>query len=174
MEAPIMPRHTLVLLALMLTAGCGSRDTTGPTPAVAGARSRIDSRTARHERQESSLPRAGELRVTKECSQYSRLAGGFCTITSSSLAQIPVGTLVVYASDAAGGFIDSDVTLEPPGPGSSRASGHCRLELATGNGLCTFSGGTGTFTHFSGSVVVTRPERPNFLWSGTYSFDPRD
>ena len=36
------------------------------------------------------------LHITKECSEYTRLAGGFCTITSSNLAAIPVGSKVVY------------------------------------------------------------------------------
>src|SRR2546425_9165702 len=44
-----------------------------------------------------SSPRSGALHVTKECSQYTRLAGGFCTITSSNLKDIEVGTRVVYA-----------------------------------------------------------------------------
>src|SRR6266550_1368028 len=48
----------------------------------------------------ASFPRSGNLHVTKECSQYTGLAGGFCTITSSNLKQIAVGSRVVYAKAA--------------------------------------------------------------------------
>ena len=44
--------------------------------------------------------------------------------------------------------LDSDVVLDLPGPGNNTAFGHCHLNLATGIGLCTFSGGTGKFTQF--------------------------
>jgi hypothetical protein len=108
--------------------------------------------------------------VTKECSEYTGLAGSFCTITSSSLKQIEVGSKVVYASAAGATSLDSDVILDPPGPGNNTAFGHCRLEFATGVGLCTFSGGTGKFTHFNARVVVSYLGGPNWAWDGTYSF----
>jgi hypothetical protein len=37
------------------------------------------------------MPRSGDIRVTKECSEYRGLAGDFCAITSSNLDEIPVG-----------------------------------------------------------------------------------
>ena len=46
-------------------------------------------------------PRSGELLVTKECSQYSGIASGFCTIPGSNLNAIDRGMKVVY-TDAAG------------------------------------------------------------------------
>ena len=81
-------------------------------------------------------------------------AGDFCTITSSNLDAIEVGSRVVYAQAADFGTftLDSDVVLDPPGPGNNIAFGHCHLNLVTGIGLCTFSGGTGKFTHFDASV----------------------
>src|SRR5256885_5951426 len=45
-------------------------------------------------------PRSGELHVTKNCSHYTGAAGSFCTITSSNLNAIKVGSRVVYASAA--------------------------------------------------------------------------
>ena len=43
---------------------------------------------------------------------------------------------------------------------------------------CTFSGGTGKFTHFQATAAVSLPlggpGGPNFSWTGTYSFSPRD
>ena len=71
-------------------------------------------------------------------------------------------------------MLDTDVTLDPPGPGDNQAFGHCRLDLASGVGLCTFSGGTGKFTHFEASAAVSSLGRPKWAWNGTYSFDPRE
>ena len=124
-----------------------------------------------------SFPRSGELHVTKECSDYHGQAGEICTITSSNLYAIEVGSRVVYARAADFGTftLDSDVVLDLPGPGNNVAFGHCHLNLVTGIGLCTFSGGTGKFTHFDASVDVSPPtDGVNWGWTGTYSFSPRD
>ena len=125
----------------------------------------------------SSFPRSGALHVTKECSDYHGQAGEICTITSSTLDAIEVGSRVVYAraADFVTFTLDSDVVLDPPGPGNNVAFGHCHLNLVTGIGLCTFSGGTGKFTHFDASVDVSPPtDGLNWHWTGRYSFDPRD
>ena len=114
--------------------------------------------------------------MTKECSTYTGHAGDVCTITSSNVEEIEVGSTIVYARDADFSTLslDSDVVLDPPGPGNNTAFGHCNLILVTGIGLCTFSGGTGKFTHFHGSANVSYLGGPNYAWDGTYSFGPRD
>jgi hypothetical protein len=117
----------------------------------------------------SASPRSGELHVTKECSQYTGQAGSFCTIMSSNIKAIEVGSTVVYAS-AMGVVLDSDIVLEV-GPGNT-AFGHCYLDFANLPGLCTFSGGTGQFTHFHASVAVSYLGGSDFGWDGTYSFNP--
>jgi hypothetical protein len=125
----------------------------------------------------ASFPRSGELHVTKECSDYHGQAGEICTITSSNLDAIEVGSRVVYAraADFVTLTLDSDVVLDLPGPGNNVAFGHCHLNLVTGIGLCTFSGGTGKFAHFDASVDVSPPtDGVEWHWTGTYSFDPRD
>jgi hypothetical protein len=122
----------------------------------------------------ASLPRSGALHVTKECSTYTGHAGDICTITSSNLKEIEVGSRVVYASDAVGASLDTDVRLDPPGPGNNAAFGHCALSLATGIGVCNFSGGSGKFTWFHASIAVSYLGGPNFAWDGTYSFSPGD
>lgn len=121
-----------------------------------------------------SFPRSGELHVVKECSQYAGQAGQFCTITSSNIAEIEVDSQVIYASNLAFPLLDSDVVLELPGPGNNKAFGHCRLNVITKVGLCTFSGGTGKFTHFSARVDVSSLGGVNWAWNGTYTFTPRD
>ena len=122
----------------------------------------------------ASFPRSGELHVVKECSQYAGQAGQFCTITSSNLAEIEQGTRVIYASNLAFPLLDSDVVLDLPGPGNNKAFGHCRLNLITKVGLCTFSGGTGKFTHFSARADVSSLGGFDWAWNGTYTFTPQD
>jgi len=112
--------------------------------------------------------------VTKECSEYTGKAGSFCTITSSNVKAIEVGSRVVYAQAAGAASLDSDVVLDPSGPGNNTAFGHCHLDFATGLGLCTFSGGTGKFTWFDARAHVSHLTGNNWAWDGTYSFSPQD
>ncbi len=46
------------------------------------------------------------------------------------------------------------------------------LDLSTGTGVVTISGGTGVFRGFRARVDVSPLGGPNFAWDGTYSFDP--
>jgi hypothetical protein len=120
---------------------------------------------------DSTSPRSGELHVTKECSHYFGQAGQFCTITSSNLDAIRPGTNVVYTSAAGATSLDSNLVLD--GPGNNNADGHVTLGFLTGTGVVTFSGGTGQFSGFHASVVVTfNPTDGLWHWDGTYSFTP--
>ena len=155
----------LSLLALLASAGCGERDVTGPmshetTPAVTGALSGVA----------LSSVRSGALNIRKECSTYTGHAGEICTITSSNLKAIEVGSTIHYETDAVDGLLDTDVILDPPGPGNNVAFGHCTLSLVTGVGACSFSGGTGKFTRFQANVDVSPLGWPDFAWDGTYSY----
>ena len=122
----------------------------------------------------ASSTRSGAFHVTKECSTYTGQAGDHCTVIASDLEAIEVGTRFVYAQAVVNGVLDSSVVLDPPGPGNNKAFGHCRLDLATGLGLCTFSGGTGKFTWFGGSADVSCPDGVNCAVEGTYSFSPHE
>jgi hypothetical protein len=115
---------------------------------------------------------SGTLEVTKECSAYTGQAGEFCTITSSNVTQIEVGSRVVYASAAVGTSLDTDIVLSSPAPSTDTANGHCTLSLETGIGQCTLAGGTGTFTSFEADVAVSHLDGANYAWDGTYSFSP--
>jgi hypothetical protein len=113
--------------------------------------------------------------VTKECSQYFGNAGEFCTITSSNLRTIKVGSRVYYDQPVGipAGLLDSNVVLDA-GNGN-RAVGRCTLDLTTGLGLCTFSDGTGRFAGFNARVRVSPPTATeDWRWDGTYSFSPLD
>jgi hypothetical protein len=115
------------------------------------------------------MPRSGDLQVTKECSEYKGLAGGFCTITSSNLEEIAAGSKVVYAEAAGDGSLDTDVVLDA-GSGNT-AAGHVVLDLAAEKGVATFSGGTGRFTGFEAHADVSTDSDGLWHWEGTYSFD---
>jgi hypothetical protein len=119
---------------------------------------------------QSSSARSGALSVRKDCSAYTGHAGEICTITSSNVKAIEVGSTIRYAKDAVDGFLDTDVILNPPGPGNNVAFGHCTLSLVTGVGACSLSGGTGRFTWFRADVDVSPLGWPNFAWDGTYSY----
>ena len=121
--------------------------------------------------QAGNSPRSGALHATKECSQYNGQAGSFCTITSSNLKAIDVGSKVIYAQAAGAAGLDSDVVLYT-GPGNS-AFGHVTPSFATLSGVVTFSGGTGQFGGFEATVIVTyNPTTSLWYWDGTYSFNP--
>jgi hypothetical protein len=123
-----------------------------------------------------SSPQSGGLRVTKNCSHYTGAAGSYCTITSSNLNAIKVGSRVVYTSaagDPTPGLLDSDLVID--GPGNNSAFGHVVLDLSTLSGVVTLSGGTGEFSHFhAGPITVACPAFPDCSWDGPYSFSPRD
>ncbi len=122
----------------------------------------------------SASGRSGDLHVTKECSAYTGTAGSFCTITSSNLAQIKVGSKVFYDQNGGipAGLLDSNVILDA-GNGN-RAVGRCTLDFATGLGLCTLSDGTGQFAGFQARLDVSPPKSAsdNWHWDGTYRFSP--
>lgn len=117
-----------------------------------------------------AAPRKGHLLVTKNCADYDGTAGSFCTITSSNVAEIAVGSKVFYdqAANTPAGMLDSNVVLAVS-PGNW-AVGRCTLELATYRGVCTFSDGTGQLAGFQARVDVSPTGGLDFLWDGTYSF----
>jgi len=168
-----MSRFALSLIALAIVGGCSGRDAASPTSPDGSASARAV-RPAIGASLLESFPRRGELHVTKVCSSYTRLAGGFCTITGSNIKEIEVGSKVIYETASGATVLDTDVTLDPPGPGNNVAFGHRRLDLVTAVGLCTFSGGTGKFTWFNASAGVSHLSGRTWAWTGAYSFSPHE
>ena len=121
---------------------------------------------------ESQSPRSGVLSVTKECSQYNFLPGGFCTITTSNLKAIKPGSRVIYADAAGAAGLDTNIVLYT-GPGNS-AFGHVTLDPNNLPGTVTFTGGTGKFRHFHATAAVSTADFVNWAWNGSYSFGPDD
>jgi hypothetical protein len=154
----------LTAFAFLVATGC---NTTGVTnPSRGDALASVAAQPASVE----SVARSGELHATKECSKYFGQAGEFCTITSSNLKEIPVGTRVYYASAAVPPNLDTEVTLDPPGPGNNTASGHVVLSFVTASGTVVVSGGTGKFKRFHANAVVSHLDGVNWAWNGTYSY----
>ena len=121
----------------------------------------------------SALPRSGDLVVAKECSGFVPANDPpYCTITSSNLAAIPDGSKIFYLDpNGLGTATGSAVVLDPPRPGNNEAFGTCFL--GSNPMHCEFSGGTGRFTWFRASVVVTVDSQGLWHWDGTYSFTPQ-
>ena len=87
-------RIAFPMLALFVAGGCSGRDSTAPMSQTKNLSVSAAGRDANDAGEDS--PRAGTFHAEKNCAQYSGLAGGFCTLTVSTLKQIPVGTKVVY------------------------------------------------------------------------------
>src|SRR3954447_14744315 len=97
------------------------------------------------------------LKISKECSQYSGKTPSFCTITESSLSQVPAGTKIFYYGPVTGSplFTSSSAVISV-GPGDS-AFGYCVVYDTTTPplGTCAFSAGSGTLAGFQAIVKVT-------------------
>jgi len=118
----------------------------------------------------ASSARTGTLHLQKECSQYTGAAGDYCTIVSSNVNAIGVGSRVYYLAALDGDSFDGDVMLYA-GHGNA-AFGHCRVNVVTVVGRCTFTGGVGRFEEFRANVVVSVDPTNDLgaLWDGKYSF----
>jgi hypothetical protein len=123
----------------------------------------------------ASPTRGGDLHLKKECSEYKGLVGSYCTITASNLTLIKVGSRVVYLQAPGTASLESDIVLVV-GPGNY-ALGHVTLDLATGQGVVSLSGGVGQFTSFHARARVSPPGGVNgadWAWDGRYRFGHRD
>lgn len=117
-----------------------------------------------------ALRAAKALHATKDCSGFTGLVGAFCTVRSSNVKAIKVGSKIFYFQLAGKTALDSDMVIYV-GQGTV-ATGHCLLHFATGVGLCTISDGTGTLAGLRARVRVTADSSIPELWhwDGTYSF----
>jgi len=109
--------------------------------------------------------------ATKDCSGFTGLVGAYCTIRSSNVKALKVGSKIFYVQVAGKTALDSDTVIYVKR--GSVATGHCLLRFATGVGLCTISDGTGTLAGLNLRVRVTASSSIPKLWhwDGTYSFN---
>jgi hypothetical protein len=109
--------------------------------------------------------------ATKDCSGFTGLVGAYCTIRSSNVEALKVGSKIFYVQEAGPTALDSDAVIYVKR--GSVATGHCLLRHATGVGLCTMSDGTGTLAGFRLRVRVRASSSIPGLWhwDGTYSFN---
>lgn len=120
--------------------------------------------------QNRALRQTKPFHATKDCSGFTGLVGAFCTVRSSNVKAVTVGSKIFYFQMAGKSALDSDMVLYA-GPGSV-ATGHCLLRFKTGVGMCTISDGTGRLAGFRARVRVTADSSIAGLWhwDGTYSF----
>lgn len=111
------------------------------------------------------------FRATKDCSGFTGLVGAYCTIRSSNVKALKVGSKIFYVQVAGKTALDSDTVIYVKR--GTVATGHCFLRHATGSGRCTMSDGTGTLAGFRFRVRVKADASvPGlFHWDGTYSFN---
>jgi hypothetical protein len=111
-----------------------------------------------------------EFHGTKDCSGFTGLVGAYCTIRSSNVKALKVGSKIFYVQDAGKTHLDSDTIIYVKR--GSVATGHCFLG-GNGVGLCTMSDGTGTLAGFRLRVRVRASSSIPKLWhwDGTYSFN---
>ena len=120
--------------------------------------------------QNRTLRTTKPFHLTKDCSGNKGVAGNFCTIRSSNVKALKVGSKIFYLQASGKTALNSDTAIYA-GPGNI-AAGHCLLRFATGVGLCTISDGTGTLAGLQARVRVTHDSSISDLWhwDGTYSF----
>jgi len=120
----------------------------------------------------SQAPRGTRaFHATKDCSGFTGLVGAYCTIRSSNVRALKVGSKIFYVRVAGTTALDSDTVIYVKR--GTAATGHCLLRFATGTGQCTISDGTGTLAGFQLRVRVRASSSIPRLWhwDGTYSFN---
>lgn len=157
-EAPMVGRTGLPAGVLVVAAAVLSLAAFGFTASAASS-------------QNHSPQATNALHATKDCSGVRGVAGNFCTIRSSNVKALKVGSKIFYMQPSGKTALNSDTAIYA-GPGNI-AAGHCLLRFATGIGLCTISDGTGTLAGFHARVRVTADKSIPALWhwDGTYSFN---
>lgn len=124
--------------------------------------------TASAQSESRSDHRNRPFHLTKECSEHDGGIGAYCTVTSSNVRAITVGTRIFYAQASGEDTLDSDVILYAGR--RNTANGHCTVDNESGNGRCRLFGGTGTLDGIHARVDVSYLGGPNFAWDGTYRF----
>ncbi len=110
-------------------------------------------------------PQGGEFHLTKETSEYTGEAGSFCTVTSSNLDAIKVGSKIIYTAPAAEPVIESDLVIIS---GDDTLTGHVLLDVPSASGTLAITGGTGAFAGFRADTAVTF-DGTEWHWDGTYT-----
>lgn len=112
--------------------------------------------------------------LVKECGTMDGIAPTYCTVTTSDVDAIPVGTKVWYLGPVLTNtyFLSSNVRLDDDR--RSTATGYCMFESRTAAGMCTFWEGTGRLTGFVAILDVTIDDVGLWHLDGTYYFAPHE
>jgi hypothetical protein len=121
----------------------------------------------------SAVSTAYPVHLLKDCHTYNGVAPTYCTIATSDLDAIPVGTKVWYLGPVLTNdyFLSSDVRLDDER--GSTATGYCIFATkgTPQTGKCAFWEGTGGLTGFHAILEVTVDAEGLWHWDGTYYFD---
>jgi len=121
----------------------------------------------------AAAPALADLKIVKECSQYTGDTPSFCTVIESNVAAIPKGTKIWYWGPDLGvadPVMTNSAALIDAGIGNT-ALGHCivdQRDAANQVGMCAFSAGSGTLMGFNAIIKVTEDAQQNFHWDGSY------
>ena len=110
------------------------------------------------------------LHQTKDCGSFTGVAPTYCTLKTSNVDAIPVGSKIWYLGPVLSNshFVSSNVVLDSGG--GNTATGYCIFIGKTSTGLCTFWGGTGTLAGYTAMIDVTIDDTGLWHWDGTYFF----
>ena len=114
--------------------------------------------------------RDGTGHLTFDCTEYNGSPGSPCTITSSNIPEIPVGTVVyhIQAANIVPNLLDTSVVYDA-GDGN-RATGHCLFDFVALSGLCQLTDGTGQLAGFEARFDMSSTAPPTFHADGPYLF----
>ena len=118
----------------------------------------------------ASAPKMQQLKIAKECKEFTGETPSFCTIVESNLAAIPVGTKILYYGPVINSpLFSSSSAVIAVGPGDS-ALGYCVVydTASPPLGTCAFHAGSGTLAGFQAIVTVTVDDKQIWHWDGGY------
>lgn len=121
----------------------------------------------------SAAPNPIPIHLVKDCSTYDGETPSLCTISSSDMSAITVGTKVWYQGPVLTNnyFLSSNVQFDV-GNGST-ARGYCIFDARAteSTGLCTFWSGTGNLAGFTSILHVTIDAQGEWHLDGIYYID---
>ena len=156
----------VVLAGTMISASCAEGQRTPTAPSAANLPFTAHS-FADDEQSISAASIQGALLLTKTCDAIDH-----CTVITSSVGPIPVGSDVNYFGPLLEARTTSRIVVTTPG--GDTATGHCSVSYRTGEGTCVLTDGTGALTGLHANLKVSSDfvSDPDgvFTWEGRYQF----
>jgi hypothetical protein len=113
------------------------------------------------------------LTLVKDCSKFTGAVPSYCTVTTSNVAAIPVGSRIWYYGPVISSSVFLSSTIVINDGHHNTATGYCNLDARSGVGLCIVWKGTGTLTGFHAIVNVSVDQAGLWHYDGRYYFTGR-